>query len=150
LHSNRADVERLLSESQDPCKCIYRTADDVVQVGYAVSPCKGYPFGWNVAKDTVLFVSVSSKDQPWISDLHVNTEEFGKSSDDSGTIYFINKKEGIKYEVSHEGRVSSISYLPSSDDSDLRCPGFPPYDGGLTEYSPFARFRRKDDEKTWA
>src|SRR5687767_3672368 len=61
LRSTRADVERLLGSSPDPCRCIYKTSGEVVYVEYAIAPCKGASPGWNVSSNTVLSLTVTSK-----------------------------------------------------------------------------------------
>jgi hypothetical protein len=52
LHSTRADVERVLGRSRDPCNCIYETQEEFIYFDYATSPCKGSLPGWNVPTDT--------------------------------------------------------------------------------------------------
>lgn len=125
LHSTRADVERLLGSSGDPCRCIYKTENEVVYVEYASAPCKGYQHGLNAPTDNVLLITVSSKTEQRFSDLRIDESKYVKTYDDTFTAYYTNKEEGLRYEVSESGIVNSVSYLPSAQDRYLRCSGSP-------------------------
>jgi hypothetical protein len=140
LHSTRTDVERVLGSPGGMCKCIYDTKNERVYVEYASAPCKGFLPGWNVPSGTVLSVTVTSKSEQQFSDLNIDESKFVKTYDDTMTVYYINKEEGIKYRVSDLGIVKSISYIPSVKDNHLRCSGFPMYDGSITKYRPFEKY----------
>jgi hypothetical protein len=60
---------------------------------------------------------------------------------------YINLDEGIRYELLPDDKVETISYIPSTADNHLRCPGFPLYDGGLTQYRPFDEYSNLPLEK---
>src|SRR5205085_4856275 len=139
LHSTRADVERRLGVSEDKCGCIYKTANENIFVDYAEAPCKGPIYGWNVPAGTVLQFTVYPKTQIKFSELGIDEAKFVKTSDSPMTTYFTNAQEGIKYAV-QKGYLAHTEYIPSDKDAQLRCKGFPAYDGGVTEYRPFARF----------
>lgn len=150
LHSTRTDVERLLGTSQDPCKCIYRTDDAAVHVDYATAACKGYPPGWNVPAGTVLLVTVRSENQPRIEDLGIDALKYVKSYDDASTTYYTSREDGLRYEVSQQGLVTAISYIPYTKDNALRCQGFPMEDATTNRYKHFDEYSKvsSDVERT--
>jgi hypothetical protein len=140
LHSTRADVERLLGSSNDPCKCLYKTAGELVEVKYASTPCKGEVPGWNVPAGTVLSLTVTPKTWQRFSELHIDESKYVKHYDDVITTYYTNRDEGIEYAVSQSGMIAAISYIPSTRDSHLRCSGFPAYERNFAVYIPFDRY----------
>lgn len=140
LHSTRADVERLLGSSTGECNCLYKTEDAAVYVEYAVDRCRGGLPGWNVPKETVLRLTVTLRTAQQFSDLKLDRSKHKIRQDDTFTTYYSNKEEGIEYAVSTEGNISSISYVPSIKDKNLRCVGFPLEDGSTIDYLVFDRF----------
>ncbi|HKO44538.1 MAG TPA: hypothetical protein VJU84_14765 [Pyrinomonadaceae bacterium] len=141
LHSTRADVERLLGlGSNSGPVSIYKTANESVYVEYATDRCKGSVPGWNVTAGAVLQLTVTSKKEQLFSDLGLDLERFTKSYDDAMNAYYTNVSEGIKYTVSSNGAVESVSYIPSERDSDLRCRGFPPYTGVTNNQRMFGSY----------
>ena len=143
LQSTRSDVEKRFGNPSAECHCAYSTANEAIVVNYAAGHCKGPPYGWNVGADTVLEIKLFPKQQMVVSEGELLTQNFIKSREiDGPTVYYTNVLRGIKYAVS-DGKVNSVSYIPSSKDVTLRCPGFPPYDGGLREYHPYAAFSSK-------
>lgn len=140
LHSTRADVERVLGAPSDKCKCLYKTEDIAVVVEYARSPCKGALLSWDVPADTVLSLTVRSKNKQRFSDLNLDLGKYVLRQDDTMTRYYTNKDAGIEYEVSTEGTINSVSYIPSAKDSHLRCSGFPAYAGSSISYRPFDKY----------
>lgn len=138
LHSKRTDVERLIGPpEQGGDVAVYRTKNGLVEVDYASAPCKGRVLGWNVSHDTVLQIHVAPQ-----TGEHVTIDEgtFVKAYGHLMRPNYINLKEGLRYELLPDGTIYSISYIPSKADAPFRCPGFPPYDGGLTQYRPFDTF----------
>src|SRR5258707_5582224 len=130
LHSTRTDVERLLGPAEKPGPIsIYKTPNESLYVGYATEPCKGSMPGWNVTAGTVLQLTVTSQHEQPFSDLGLDLGRYTKSYDDAMNAYYTNVSEGIKYAVSSNGAVESVSYIPSVRDSNLRCRGFPSYSG---------------------
>jgi hypothetical protein len=103
-------------------------------VEYAIDRCKGNIPGWNVTAGTVLQLTVTSKNEQIFSNVGLDVERYAKSYDDAMTAYYTNVSEGIKYAVSSNGAVESVSYIPSTRDSNLRCRGFLPYNEGVTEH----------------
>lgn len=143
LHSTRADVERILGRSKDSCNCLYKTKNESVHVEFADGTCKGFPPGWKVPAGTVLVITVRSMTQQKISDLNIGGSRFVKFHDDAGTTYYASREDGIKYEVSQEGTVSAVSYIPSTRDRNLRCSGFPLEDATTARYKHFDEYLKK-------
>lgn len=139
LKSNRTQVERELGSLDRTCQC-YATTTEVVHVKYAAGPCTGDLPGWDVPADTVLSITVSPiKKHPFL-ELEPKHEHFVKTVDDTFTTYYGDGTRGLRYSVSTSGLVNQISYAPSIQDNNLRCPGFPPTDGGITAYMPYQQF----------
>ncbi len=139
LRSTRTQVERELGALDLKCQC-YKTESEIVRVKYARDRCTGDLPGWNVPADTVLSIEVSPKSDQTLSELEPRKEDFVETRDHSFTTYYGNGNKGIRYSVSSTGSIISISYVPSVKDNHLRCPGFPPTDGGITAYSPYSEF----------
>ncbi|MEK6281605.1 MAG: hypothetical protein AABN95_14720 [Acidobacteriota bacterium] len=126
LHSNRADVERLLGHSTDPCKCIYNTEDEIVSIDYASDRCKNGQTGWNVAAGTVLSLRVAPKKVRRFSELQIDEIHYRKVKDlHTSWVYYINDEEGTMFEVSSDGILGGINYIPAAIDASLRCSGAP-------------------------
>jgi hypothetical protein len=138
LHSTRADVERLLGQSTEPCRCVYRTDDEVIRVEYADRGCKIDPSGWKVARDTVVSFRLTPKKWQRFSDLGVDEKEFTKSIEfDNPTRHYTNKEKGVRYTVTETGMVYDVTYTPATKDSHLRCSGFSSDDRIVPEHRPF-------------
>jgi hypothetical protein len=125
LHSTRADVERLLGYSKDPCRCVYETQDEFIYIDYATGRCKGTLLGWNVPTDTVLTIKVRPRADKKFSELGVDLEGYVRSYDDAMAAYYTNNVVGITYAVGESGLINSITYTPSVSDNSLRCRGWP-------------------------
>ena len=82
----------------------------------------------------MLKLTVRSKSEQRFSDLGIDVTQFTKSHDDAMGTYYTSVREGIRYAVSSDGTLESVSYIPSASNSNLRCQGFPSYDGGVTEH----------------
>lgn len=143
LHSTRSDVERLLGAPTGECKCFYETGNESIKVTYAEGPCVGYPSGWNVSHDTVLKINVRSVRPRAFSDLELTLDSFSKAADDTFRRYYSNRVEGIEYTVSGQGIVDRVSYIPSSNDTHLRCPCFPTIDESTQRSTSFDQFALK-------
>src|SRR5215472_6069639 len=143
LHSTRVDVERLLGTPTGACNCVYSTPNETIAIDYASGPCEGPPNGWNVTHDTVLRIRVSPKQPTAIAESELIQNEYVKSRAlDEPIVYYTNVSKGVKYSANN-GFINTISYLPSVADLNLRCAGFPQYDGGIREYHPYASFSSK-------
>ena len=147
LHSDRADVERLLGAPTGECKCFYETGSETVRVEYAKAPCAGYPSGWNVPTDTVLTIRVRPNQPEKFIDLKLIESKFYIAADDTVRTYYASRAEGVEYTVSSDGMVEVVTYIPSSNDAALRCPCFPPLDESIERSTSFDRFElgRVDD-----
>lgn len=141
LHSDRAEVERLLGVPTGECKCFYETGSETVRVEYAKAPCAGYPSGWNVAADKVLTLEVRPKQPVKFTDLKLIESKFYKAADDTFTRYYSSRAEGVEYTVSSDGMVHKVSYIPSSADSALRCPCSPLLDESIQRSIDFDDFQ---------
>lgn len=147
LHSTRADVERLLGPGGDECKCYYDLEGDRVFFAYAKAPCEGDPSGWNVPADTVLTIRIYPKQERLFSQLGLDESRYEKDYEDTPTVHYSSREEGVQYSVnSHnpvsglDNVISNIKYVPSSKDARLRCPCFPPEDGSIFRTPPLDAF----------
>lgn len=141
LHSDRADVERLLGAPEGECKCFYDTGSETVRVEYSKAPCVGYPSGWNVAADKVLTLHVRPNQPAKFTDLQLIVNKFYQAADDTLTRYYSSRAEGVQYTVSRDGMVTVVSYIPSRNDSALRCPCFPRLDESIQRSNTFDQFQ---------
>ena len=141
LHSDRADVERLLGASTGECKCFYETGSETVKVEYSKAPCAGYPSGWNVSADKVLTLDVRPNQPVKFTDLQLIESKFYKAADDTFTRYYSSRADGVQYTVSADGMVRAVSYIPSSNDAALRCPCFPRLDESIQRSKSFDEFQ---------
>lgn len=139
LHSTRAQVEQLVGALDSRCQC-YSAETETIRVEYASGPCTGALAGWNVPADTVLSVQIYPKKALLFSELKLQKENFITTVDDTVTTYYGNGEKGLRYSVTSSGTVDSIWYGPSIKQNKLRCPGFPPTDGGITAYRPYDEF----------
>lgn len=141
LHSDRTDVERLLGEPTGECKCFYNTGSETVKVEYSKAPCAGYPSGWNVSADKVLTLEVRPNQPVKFTDLQLIESRFYRAADDTFTTYYSSRAEGVQYTVSSDGMVRTVSYIPSSNDSALRCSCFPRLDESIQRSKSFDEFQ---------
>lgn len=145
LHSTREQVERILGNRNDRCDC-YKVDNASVYVEYALAPCKGRVSGWNVPTDTVLKLTVRPSDPQRFADLKLDLTNYSVRRDDTFTTYYASRNEGLEYQVSTEGVVSAVSYIPSSGNDHLRCDGFPRQDASITDFVAFDEFGDLDVE----
>lgn len=141
LHSDRADVEKLLGAATGECKCFYDTGSETVRVEYAKAPCVGYPSGWNVSADKVLTLHVRTNQPVKFTELQLIESKFYKAADDTFTRYYSSRADGAQYTVSWDGMVQAVTYFPSSSDSALRCPCFPRLDESIQRSISFDQFQ---------
>ena len=124
LRSTRADVEALLGEGTNECKCSYYREDMNIFFVYSSGNCEsGGSGGWNIAPDTVIRFTIYPKPNPKMSDLSINESEFEKREDIGDLLLYVNAKEGFSLDV-QRGLVTSLNYGPAEGDEYLRCPGF--------------------------
>lgn len=131
LRSTRADVEKLLGKPKDnTCSfgCEYETAKEKIRVSYAHKKCD--VAGWKVPADTVLSLTVSSKENSGKSfdELNLNRNKFTVDIDDILSQKWTNAEEGLIYSLRPgiQLKFDSITYIPKKTDNYLRCDGFPP------------------------
>lgn len=141
LHSDRADVEKLLGAPTGECKCFYDTGSETIRVEYSKAPCVGSPSGWNVSADKVLTLRVRPNQPVKFTDLQLIESKFYKAADDTFTRYYSSRADGVQYTVSWEGMVQAVTYIPSSNDSALRCPCFPRLDESTQRSNSFDEFQ---------
>jgi hypothetical protein len=128
LHSKRGDVRRLLGKpiiGGDGSIELYELEEGRVHVMYARQPCEqGLPAdwgNWNVARDTVVNISITLNKDLRVTDLKIrNIEKHKWYTDDSGATYYHDRQRGIEYQV-QKGVVTAITYGPTGKDRSLRC-----------------------------
>jgi hypothetical protein len=126
LKSTRKDVEKVIGQPLTPGGASYETPSERVFIHYSDGPCeKGWPYGWNVARDTVLIITLSPKNFLTLSDLTLDESKYDKQRDThlSDRIHYNNQREGVDIEVDEfGGKVINVSYLPTTRDRHLQCP----------------------------
>ena len=125
LRATRRDVEGLLGSPHTPGGSSFDTEGTWIYVQYSDGLCeKGWPYGWNVEKDTVVSIYVSQKDYMVLQELHLDMKKYQMSQyGHTGERYYHNQKEGITIHVDgFTERVRGFTYGPTSADSALECP----------------------------
>lgn len=123
LHSTRAEVERLLGPPNVE-DTGYDIGGEQVMVSYSSHGCQeGLPAGWKVPANTVVSISVSSKNEIKLADVLVS----GKNYDQIYRLHtpqmvdYVDVQEGVRYSTI-DGSVQTTTYLGSeADDKKLRC-----------------------------
>jgi hypothetical protein len=123
LHSTRADVERLLGPSNLEDSG-YDIDGQRVLINYSSQGCQeGLPAGWKVPANTVVSISVSSKNEIELADVLVS----GKNYDQIYRVHtpqmvdYVDVQEGVRY-TTIDGAVQTTTYFGSeADDKKLRC-----------------------------
>jgi hypothetical protein len=134
LHSTRADVERLLgpSSERDKPTALYQLEHENVAILYSTGPCgKQMKGGWNVARDTVISISIYLEANAHFSVKKLDKTRFKRKARgeieniSSGLVAYADEEEGITYEVYENGSISilrAIHYFPAAADDYLQCP----------------------------
>lgn len=132
LRSTRADVEKILGKpvKERSSSCYdYKSGEDFANICYVYFDCQD---GWNVPKDTVLEISTSPERylRKSFDELGLNETDYFLSVDDALHARWTNADKGISYDFENVKMFfGSKNYIPrSSDNENLRCNGFPPYD----------------------
>lgn len=128
LRSKRSHVRRILGKpviGSAGAIELYEKHEGRIQVMYARKPCEqGLPAdwgNWKVARDTVVNVSITLRDEIPVTDLRIrNIEKYKWYTGDSGATYYHDKRSGIEYQV-QDGMVTAIAYGPTASDRALRC-----------------------------
>lgn len=130
LRSTRTDVEKILGPptpySKAPDAADYRTESERVFVLYSTGSCDVNPSnGWNVARGTVISISVEPNIKPKFADLKLDESKYDKVRDPEvlNLTYYTDEVQGIIIEVNTEEKVvTTFRYSPMSKDNHLRCP----------------------------
>ncbi len=126
LRSTRQGVEKIIGSPRTPGGSSYETRDASVFVEYSDGPCeKGWPFGWNVARDTVVMLTVSPKNKTLLADLKFDQMKYEKSHEShlSNMVHYTDHAEGIDIQADEDrGIVISINYIPTAAQGSLQCP----------------------------
>lgn len=148
LRSTRRDVEAVVGNPTTPGGSSYETASERVFAQYSDGPCeRGWPFGWNTARDTVVLISIIRKESMSLADLGVDVRKYEKWPDRhiDGEVHYTDRAEGIDIQVDEPlGKILSVSYMPSATDEHLRCPEakrrLPPGRGQADSFFKFDTF----------
>jgi hypothetical protein len=127
LQATRHDVEALLGPPTTAGGQMYKPRGQFVLVEYADGPCeKGWPFGWNVEKDTVTSIWVSSGRTVPLAELKLDEKKYQKYRDSYllNIVHYVNSEEGIDIHVDDTATpvVKGYDYIPTAADAKLRCP----------------------------
>jgi hypothetical protein len=106
--------------------------------------------GWNVTKDTVLQINTTPIDPKTLIELGIDERTLTRApAQDTNTKFFVDVRRGVRYSV-QDNYVISMQHTPVSEDNELRCQGFPPFNGGVTDYMPYASFSGGSNERILA
>lgn len=128
LKATRRDVEGLLGSPDTPGGSSYKTDGQYIHVNYSDGPCeKGWPYGWNVEKDTVTSIWVNPGKTLFLDELELDKKKYQKHEDDGHVqdrVHYVNPDEGIDILVNDFPMpvVIGFSYIPTASDEQLRCP----------------------------
>jgi hypothetical protein len=128
LRSKRPEVRKLLGKpiiGSDGALELYEKPEGRIQVRYAMKRCEqGLPAdwgNWKVARDTVVNISITLRDEIPVADLKIrNLEKYKWYTGESGATYYHNKRSGVEYQV-QDGMVTAIAYGPTIGDRALLC-----------------------------
>lgn len=125
LHATRTDVEKLIGAPMESNGITYDLKDERVNFVYSGSPCaKGWPYGYNVPRNTVISIVTYPKAKRSLSDLQINLDNYKRTDrPENQRVIYYNDEDGITIETdSSRQEIISIQYLPVSGDKYLRCP----------------------------
>ena len=128
LRSKRTHVRRILGKpiiGGAGAIDLYEKQEGRVQVTYARKPCEqGLPAdwgNWKVARDTVVNISITLRDEIPVANLKIrNIEKYKWYTGDSGATYYRDERRGVEYQV-QDGMVTAIAYGPAIRDRALGC-----------------------------
>jgi outer membrane protein OmpA-like peptidoglycan-associated protein len=126
LHSNRADVEKLIGPPMQPNGITYDLKNERVNIVYSNAGCEREKVEWNVPRGTVIGITIYPQTRLVVSDLRVALDKFEKfiNPNNPEFIAYNNKEEGMGLGVNPKGEVEVIEYFPTTKDSHLRCANF--------------------------
>ena len=126
LRSTRADVARLYKRLTGASLFGIGLPSDTftilgegerVNIHYSLGRCVE---GWNVKRDTVISVSVSTKQMPIpLAEMKAELENL-PWTEDHGWLSYWNMKDGISYKV-YDRKVYEVTYFPGENDRSLAC-----------------------------
>ncbi len=125
LHATRADVEKLIGPPMEPNGITYDLKDERVNIGYSDAPCaKGWPYGYNVPRNTVVSIETHPKTKRTLLDLQIDLSKYKRTDRPANQrVIYYNDDYGMTIEIdSIRQEIISIQYLPVSSDNYLRCP----------------------------
>jgi hypothetical protein len=106
----------------------YKTENEKIFVLYSTGRCDSKPSsGWNVAPNTVIWLSVDPNKKPRFADYKLDESKYEKRPDPEVRYltYYTNEQEGIRLVVNtDEGVIKTFEYLPKSEDYKLRCSNY--------------------------
>jgi hypothetical protein len=136
LHSSRKDVEKFAHlVKDDGINVKYKIDGRTIVVRYSNGNCINSP--WNVPKDRVLSYVFYPKPIFLDESLKIKIKDLPVIVDDTYTHSYINESEGMEYFLENGTYLSLIGFIPSTNDSSLRCKDYPKYDPVGESYSPF-------------
>jgi hypothetical protein len=124
LHSTREDVERLIGLPTESNGITYNLKTERVSIFYAGGACvKGWPYGWNVARDVVTKVVVYPQTRLTLDQLGIDVKAYIKTKNAQlGGTDYTSKDVGTSIGVRENGDVEVVQYQPSAKDKSLLCP----------------------------
>jgi hypothetical protein len=125
--STRADVEKLLGKPKSQDSYQYEIQEGRVFFSYQPKVCED---GWNLPKDTLIYIRFEPKELlgKSFSELNLEKSKFSPSIDDAYWTNWTNPNDGIAFYFQDVDKsLQHISYFPRKSDNHLRCNGFPPF-----------------------
>jgi hypothetical protein len=122
LHSTRADVDKLLGRPTFEDSG-YDIDGQRVLIAYSAQGCEeGLPGGWNVPRNTVVDISISSTKDLKLADVLVPGRDYEQIyGAHTPHIDYVDVQDGVRYRTV-EGSVQTISYFGAeADNKKLRC-----------------------------
>ena len=151
LQATRRDVERLVGAPKTPGGSTYEKDGFSVYVDYSDGPCeKGWPYGWNVASDTVTSMLVVSKNHVVVAFAKDN-KKYQRIPDPhvQARVHHVDHDQGVDIIVDEtDDSIKGINYIPTSADEKLRCPdAMNRLPAGRTQADVFRKFDAYGDLK---
>jgi hypothetical protein len=125
LKSTRTDIARLYKQLTGaslfgtglPTDSFNIVGEGRVHILYSMGGCWQ---GWDVARDTVVSVTVYLMEPIPFGNMSDELEHLPNDEDDTGTLYYRNKKDGLNYAVQGK-RIVSITYGPNERAQKMTC-----------------------------
>jgi hypothetical protein len=120
LKSTRAEVERILGRPDKESVNAYDFPEESVLFRYSQRRCDEQ---WNVAPDTVLYISINPKVKRPLTELNLDLTKYKKKPGDFDVLdhfYYVDEEQGLTLSV-RSGMVQEYIYGPTAKDNPLRC-----------------------------